>query len=59
VLVDKSWDFRGEEGTRRGRGTQEYVFKRDDDDGRWYVVAEQMLDQTESRTTTREGEGTG
>jgi hypothetical protein len=59
VLVDKSWDFRGGEGTRRGRGTQEYVFKRDDDDGRWYVVAEQMLDQTESRTTTREAEGTG
>ncbi len=59
VLVDKSWDFRGGEGTRRGRGTQEYVFKRDDDDGRWYVVAEQMLDQTESRTTTREEEGAG
>jgi predicted Ser/Thr protein kinase len=59
VRVDKAWDFRGEAGTRKGRGTQEYVFKRDDDDGRWYVVAEQMLDQTESRTTTPEEEGTG
>jgi predicted Ser/Thr protein kinase len=50
VRVDKGWDFRGEGGTRTGRGTQEYVFKRDDGDGRWYVVSERILDQTESRT---------
>jgi len=57
VRVDKGWDFRGTGGTRTGRGTQEYVFKRDDGDGRWYVVSERMLDQTESRTATPEEEG--
>lgn len=57
VQVDKGWDFRGTGGTRTGRGTQEYVFKRDEGDGRWYVVSERMLDQTESRTTTPEEDG--
>jgi hypothetical protein len=47
VLVDKEWTFRSEENTRQGRGTQEYVLKRDEDDGKWYVVSEQLLRRTE------------
>lgn len=51
VLVDKEWIF-GEDGTvrRRGRGTQEYVFQQDDDDGKWYVVSEQLLTTNEARS---------
>ena len=50
VLVDKEWIF-GEEGTvrRRGRGMQEYVFSRDEDDGEWYVTSEQLLRTSEAR----------
>ncbi|HEX2095176.1 MAG TPA: serine/threonine-protein kinase [Longimicrobiaceae bacterium] len=55
VLVDKSWRFYGpEHGERNGRGLQEYVFKRDEDDGEWYVVSEQLLEETERRTPPRE-----
>ena len=50
VLVDKEWIFGGDGRTRQGRGMQEYVFKRDDDDGRWYVVSEQLLTTTEARS---------
>ena len=50
VLVDKEWIFGGDGRTRQGRGTQEYVFKRDEDDGRWYVVSEQLLSTTEERS---------
>jgi hypothetical protein len=50
VLVDKEWTFRSEETTRRGRGLQEYVLKRDEDDGKWYVISEQLLRTTEART---------
>ncbi|HEU0299337.1 MAG TPA: serine/threonine-protein kinase, partial [Longimicrobium sp.] len=51
VLVDKEWIF-GADGTvrRRGRGVQEYIFKRDEDDGEWYVVSEQLLTTTEARS---------
>jgi serine/threonine protein kinase len=49
VLVDKEWRFAGPGGTRQGRGTQEYVFKRDADDRKWYVVSEQLLSTTENR----------
>ncbi len=50
VLVDKEWTF-GDEGIirRRGRGTQEYVFARDEDDGEWYVTSEQLLRSSEAR----------
>ena len=47
VLVDKEWTFRSKENTRQGRGTQEYVLKRDEDDGKWYVTSEQLLKRTE------------
>ena len=51
VLVDKEWIF-GDDGgrTRQGRGMQEYVFKRDEDDGKWYIVSEQLLTTTEARS---------
>lgn len=47
VLVEKSWSFQSEDQTRTGRGIQEYIFKRDADDGEWYVVSEQLLDKSE------------
>ncbi|MBW3571550.1 MAG: serine/threonine protein kinase [Gemmatimonadetes bacterium] len=51
VLVDKEWIFGGDDApSRRGRGMQEYVFKRDEDDGKWYVVSEQLLTTTEARS---------
>lgn len=49
VLVDKEWVFGGDAGVRQGRGTQEYVMKRDEDDGKWYVVSEQLLTTNEAR----------
>jgi eukaryotic-like serine/threonine-protein kinase len=52
VLVDKEWVFGGDGRTRQGRGMQEYVFKRDEDDGKWYVVSEQLLTTTEARSPT-------
>ena len=54
VLVDKEWTFRSKESTRRGRGLQEYLLKRDEDDGKWYVVSEQLLRTTEARTPVSE-----
>lgn len=54
AVVRKAWDFRGEDRTRVGRGVVEYVFKRDED-GRWYVVSEQVLSQSEIRTPTGGG----
>jgi|GEM_PF-631063 len=50
VLVDKEWIFGGDGRRRQGRGMQEYVFKRDEDDGKWYVVSEQLLTTTEARS---------
>jgi len=50
AVVRKSWEFRGSELIRSGSGVQEYIFKQDEDDGRWYVVSEQLLSQTEVRT---------
>lgn len=50
VLVEKSWAFTSEDQTRTGRGIQEYIFKRDADDGKWYVVSEQLLDKRERNT---------
>jgi hypothetical protein len=50
VLVDKEWIFGGDGRTRQGRGMQEYVFKRDDDDGKWYVISEQLLTTAEARS---------
>ncbi len=50
VLVDKEWIFGGDGRTRQGRGMQEYIFKRDEDDGKWYVVSEQMLTTSEARS---------
>jgi len=51
VLVDKEWIYGEAEGrTRQGRGMQEYIFKRDQDDGRWYVISEQLLTTTEARS---------
>jgi serine/threonine protein kinase len=50
VLVDKEWIFGGDRRTRQGRGMQEYVFKRDEDDGKWYVVSEQLLTTSEARS---------
>jgi serine/threonine-protein kinase len=47
VLVDKEWTFRSKETTRQGRGTQEYLLKRDEDDGKWYVTSEQLLKRIE------------
>ncbi|MDP9348709.1 MAG: hypothetical protein M3P24_06160, partial [Gemmatimonadota bacterium] len=50
ALADKSWRLYGpQRGGREGRGVQEYVFKQDED-GKWYVVSEQLLEQTERRT---------
>lgn len=51
VLVDKEWIFGGDGRTRQGRGMQEYVFKRDEDDGKWYVVSEQLLTTSEARSS--------
>ena len=48
ALVDKEWVFRNEETTRRGRGMQEYLLRRDEDDGKWYVTSEQLLQRTEA-----------
>jgi hypothetical protein len=51
VLMDKEWIFGGDGGaTRRGRGMQEYILKRDEDDGKWYVVSEQLLTRNEENT---------
>lgn len=50
VLVDKEWIFGGDGRTRQGRGMQEYVFQRDEDDGEWYVTSEQLLTTTEARS---------
>jgi serine/threonine protein kinase len=50
VLVDKEWVFGGDGRTRQGRGEQEYVFARDEDDGKWYVVSEQLLTTAEARS---------
>jgi serine/threonine protein kinase len=55
VLVDKEWFFGGDGRTRQGRGVQEYVFKRDGGDGRWYVVSEQLLTTTEERSGVEGG----
>jgi len=52
VLVDKDWLFQSTTGVRRGRGLQEYIVKRDEDDGKWYVTSEHLLRQSESRTPT-------
>lgn len=54
VLVDKEWIFGGDGQTRQGRGMQEYVFKRDEDDGKWYVISEQLLTTAEARTPVKE-----
>jgi hypothetical protein len=48
VLVDKEWTFRSTENTRRGRGLQEYLMKRDKDDGEWYVTSEKLLQRNEA-----------
>ncbi|HEY7770419.1 serine/threonine-protein kinase [Longimicrobium sp.] len=50
VLMDKEWVFGGDGQTRRGRGMQEYIFKRDEDDGKWYVVSEQLLTRNEENS---------
>ncbi|WP_420126667.1 protein kinase domain-containing protein [Longimicrobium sp.] len=50
VLADKEWVFGGDGRTRQGRGMQEYIFKRDEDDGKWYVVSEQLLTTSEARS---------
>ncbi|HEX6368034.1 MAG TPA: protein kinase [Longimicrobium sp.] len=50
VLADKEWIFGGDGRTRQGRGMQEYIFKRDEDDGKWYVVSEQLLTTSEARS---------
>jgi hypothetical protein len=50
VLVDKEWYFADGDRTRQGRGLQEYLFKRDAGDGRWYVVSEQLLETNERRS---------
>jgi len=56
VLARKSWRHdHPERGGRSGTGVQEYVFKRDEDDGKWYVVSEQFLERTER--LIRPGEG--
>ena len=49
ALVDKEWIFRSKESTRKGRGIQEYLLKRDEDDGKWYVTSEQLLQRTEAQ----------
>jgi hypothetical protein len=54
VLVDKEWYFAGDGRTRQGRGTQEYLFRRDRGDGRWYVVSEQLLTTNERRSGARD-----
>jgi len=55
VLVDKEWTFRSKETTRQGRGTQEYLLKRDEDDGKWYVTSEQLLKRIEESVPVAEG----
>lgn len=50
VLMDKEWVFGGDGQTRRGRGMQEYIVKRDEDDGKWYVVSEQLLTRNEENS---------
>jgi hypothetical protein len=52
--VDKEWYFAGDSRTRQGRGTQEYLFRRDRGDGRWYVVSEQLLTTNERRSGARD-----
>jgi hypothetical protein len=56
VLVDKEWIFGGDGRTRQGRGMQEYLFARDEDDGQWYVTSEQLLTTTEARSRAGEGD---
>ena len=55
VLVDKEWTFQSPENTRRGRGMQEYLLKRDEDDGKWYVTSEQLLKRTEESVPAKAG----
>ncbi|HEX8209054.1 MAG TPA: serine/threonine-protein kinase [Longimicrobium sp.] len=57
VLVDKEWTFRSKENTRQGRGTQEYLLKRDEDDGKWYVTSEQLLKRIEESVPAAAGAG--
>jgi hypothetical protein len=57
VLVDKEWTFQSPENTRRGRGMQEYLLKRDEDDGKWYVTSEQLLKRTEESVPASTGAG--
>ncbi|HYW08891.1 MAG TPA: serine/threonine-protein kinase [Longimicrobium sp.] len=52
ILVDKEWLFQSKTGIRRGRGLQEYIMKRDEDDGKWYVTRENLLRRSESQTPT-------
>ncbi|HYR11522.1 MAG TPA: protein kinase [Longimicrobium sp.] len=54
VLADKEWVFGGDGRVRQGRGMQEYIFKRDEDDGKWYVVSEQLLTTSEARSGTNQ-----
>jgi predicted Ser/Thr protein kinase/ketosteroid isomerase-like protein len=54
VLADKEWVFGGDGRTRQGRGMQEYIFKRDEDDGKWYVVSEQLLTTSEARSAAEQ-----
>jgi serine/threonine protein kinase len=56
VLVDKEWIFGGDGRTRQGRGMQEYLFARDEDDGQWYVTSEQLLTTSEARSRAGEGD---
>lgn len=58
VLVDKEWLFQSTSGVRRGRGLQEYIMKRDEDDGKWYVTRENLLRRSESQTPTLTPTGT-
>jgi hypothetical protein len=58
VLVDKEWLFQSTSGIRRGRGLQEYIMKRDEDDGKWYVTREHLLRRSESQTPTLTPTGT-
>ena len=54
VLADKRWRFGGGERERRGQGLQEYVLKQDD--GRWYIVSEQLLEEVRSERRVSEDE---
>jgi serine/threonine protein kinase len=47
VLVDKEWDFAGDEMRRTGAGRQEMVLERQGD--RWMVVSEKMQETYRSR----------